>query len=53
MSRYRFRGRGVFTTTVLSTQMFPGILFLLPLFLIFVNINQAIGHPAGRHPARA
>ena len=30
---------GVFTTTVLSTQMFPGILFLLPLFLIFVNIN--------------
>ena len=33
-------GAAVFTTTVLSTQMFPGILFLLPLFLIFVNINQ-------------
>ena len=31
--------------TVLSTQMFPGILFLLPLFLIFVNIDQA---PASR-----
>ncbi|WP_431218354.1 carbohydrate ABC transporter permease [Leifsonia xyli] len=43
VSRYRFRGRNVFTTTVLSTQMFPGVLFLLPLFLIFVNINQATG----------
>ncbi|WP_434317960.1 carbohydrate ABC transporter permease [Leifsonia sp. P73] len=43
VSRYRFKGRGVFTTTVLSTQMFPGVLFLLPLFLIFVNINQAVG----------
>jgi len=43
VSRYRFKGRSVFTTTVLSTQMFPGVLFLLPLFLIFVNINQATG----------
>ncbi|MFF1634085.1 carbohydrate ABC transporter permease [Leifsonia sp. NPDC058248] len=43
ISRYRFRGRTVFSTTVLSTQMFPGVLFLLPLFLIFVNINQAVG----------
>jgi multiple sugar transport system permease protein len=43
VSRYRFRGRSLFTTTVLSTQMFPGVLFLLPLFLIFVNIDQAVG----------
>ena len=28
----------VFTTAALSTQMFPGILFLLPLYIIFVNI---------------
>src|SRR4051794_13041214 len=26
VSRYRFRGRGTFAITVLSTQMFPGIL---------------------------
>lgn len=45
VSRWRFRGRSVFTTTVLSTQMFPGILFLLPLFLIFINITQATGIP--------
>jgi multiple sugar transport system permease protein len=43
VSRYRFRGRRVFTVTVLSTQMFPGILFLLPLFLIFVDIGSATG----------
>jgi ABC-type sugar transport system, permease component len=43
VSRYRFRGRSVFTTTVLSTQMFPGVLFLLPLFIIFVNLDQNFG----------
>jgi multiple sugar transport system permease protein len=43
VSRYRFAGRGTFMATVLSTQMFPGILFLLPLFLIFVNIEQYTG----------
>jgi multiple sugar transport system permease protein len=43
VSRWRFRGRSVFTTTVLSTQMFPGVLFLLPLYLIFININQTFG----------
>ncbi|MGW0940781.1 carbohydrate ABC transporter permease, partial [Streptomyces sp. NPDC002666] len=43
VSRYKFRGKRVFTVTVLSTQMFPGILFLLPLFLIFVNIGNSTG----------
>jgi multiple sugar transport system permease protein len=43
VSRYRFRGRSVFSVTVLSTQMFPGILFLLPLFLIYVNLGNATG----------
>ncbi|MFE1442678.1 carbohydrate ABC transporter permease [Streptomyces sp. NPDC058739] len=43
VSRYNFRGKQVFTVTVLSTQMFPGILFLLPLFLIYVNIGNATG----------
>ncbi|GAA1224772.1 carbohydrate ABC transporter permease [Pseudonocardia alaniniphila] len=43
ISRYRFRGRRLFSATVLSTQMFPGVLFLLPLFIIFVNIDRAAG----------
>jgi multiple sugar transport system permease protein len=45
VSRYRFRGRRIFTVAVLSTQMFPGILFLLPLFLIFVSIGNVTGIP--------
>jgi multiple sugar transport system permease protein len=43
VSRYRFRGKRVFTVVVLSTQMFPGILFLLPLFLLYVSIGNATG----------
>ncbi|MGH8888610.1 MAG: carbohydrate ABC transporter permease, partial [Acidothermaceae bacterium] len=43
LSRYRFAGRQTFSVVVLSTQMFPGILFLLPLFVIFVNISNTIG----------
>ncbi|MET0806046.1 MAG: carbohydrate ABC transporter permease [Lacisediminihabitans sp.] len=43
VSRWKFRGRTLFTTTILSTQMFPGVLFLLPLYLIFININQTFG----------
>lgn len=43
LSRYRFRGKNFFKMTVLSTQMFPGILFLLPLFLLFVNIGNTTG----------
>ena len=43
ISRFEFGGRRVFSLAVLSTQMFPGILFLLPLYLIYVNIGKAIG----------
>src|SRR4051794_24791850 len=43
ISRYVFRGRQAFTLSVLATQMFPGILFLLPLFVIFVNIEKSTG----------
>ncbi|QBI56284.1 carbohydrate ABC transporter permease [Streptomonospora litoralis] len=43
LARLRFRGKRVFSMTVLSTQMFPGILFLLPLFLIFVQGEEILG----------
>jgi multiple sugar transport system permease protein len=43
LSRYHFRGRGLFSMTVLSTQMFPGILFVLPLFIIYVNLSRTTG----------
>ena len=43
VSRYRFTGSRLLSITILSTQMFPGILFLLPLFVIFVNLSQVTG----------
>jgi multiple sugar transport system permease protein len=43
VSRWNFKGKSTFTTAVLSTQMFPGVLFLLPLFLIFTNLGNALG----------
>lgn len=43
VSRWNFKGKSAFTTAVLSTQMFPGVLFLLPLFLIFTNLGNALG----------
>ncbi|GAB2682067.1 carbohydrate ABC transporter permease [Saccharopolyspora gloriosae] len=43
VSRYRFPGRDLFRAAVLSTQMLPGILFLLPLYLIYASIGQATG----------
>ncbi|GAA4912231.1 carbohydrate ABC transporter permease [Streptomonospora salina] len=43
LARLRFRGKRVFSMTVLSTQMFPGILFLLPLFLMFVKGEEILG----------
>jgi len=43
LARLRFRGQRSFSLVVLSTQMFPGILFLLPLFLIFVQIQRTVG----------
>jgi multiple sugar transport system permease protein len=50
VSRFRFRGRAIFKSAVLSTQMFPGILLLLPLFMIFIAIGRTTGLPlVGSH----
>jgi multiple sugar transport system permease protein len=43
MVRLKWRGQRTFGLIVLSTQMFPGILFLLPLYLVFVQIQRTIG----------
>ncbi|MFL0410248.1 carbohydrate ABC transporter permease [Microbacterium paludicola] len=43
LSRFSFPGARSFSLVVLSTQMFPGILFLLPLYLIFTQIQRAVG----------
>ena len=41
--RHRFVGKGTILHAVMITQTFPGILFLLPLFILYVSIDRAIG----------
>lgn len=43
LSRFDFPGRRLFTVSVLSTQMLPGILFLIPYFILFTWIRQQFG----------
>ena len=43
LSRLRWFGQRSFSLVVLSTQMFPGILFLLPLYLMFTQLQRAVG----------
>ena len=39
LSRYNFRGKGGIMLLLLITQMFPGIILLIPLFSIFVKLG--------------
>lgn len=52
LSRFRFAGKPAFTGFVLLTQTFPGILFLLPYYMLFVQIERVIGvEVLGTYPA--
>ena len=43
ITRHRFVGKGTVLYSVMITQTFPGILFLLPLFILYVSIGRTIG----------
>ncbi len=45
LARFRFPGADTFGMAVLATQLIPGILFLLPLYQIFVAFKRALGIP--------
>ncbi|AZO96708.1 carbohydrate ABC transporter permease [Halocella sp. SP3-1] len=45
ISRFRFYGRNLYTLIVLSTQMLPGILFIIPYFVMFNWIKALTGIP--------
>ena len=45
LARYRFPGADTFGLAVLATQLIPGILFLLPLYEVFVTIKRETGIP--------
>lgn len=43
MDRFKFRGKKAFGNMLIFAQMLPGILFLLPLYLLFTLVNREIG----------
>ena len=45
LARYEFPGKELFGYTVLATQMIPGIMFLIPIYLMFVKFNELTGIP--------
>lgn len=40
LARFRFRGSGSFSLAVIATQLIPGTLFLLPIYLGFIWLGQ-------------
>ena len=40
LARYRFRGSGTFGLSVIGTQLIPGSMFLLPIFLGFIWLGR-------------
>lgn len=45
LARYKFPGSGLFGMGVIGTQMIPGIMFLLPIYLLFLKIKEIFGLP--------
>lgn len=43
LARFRFWGKDVFGISILATQMIPGIMFLVPLYVLFTKVSQATG----------
>lgn len=43
LARFKFPGKNTFGYSILATQMIPGIMLLLPVYLMFVNFTQATG----------
>lgn len=43
LSRFNFKSKNAFALGVASTQMFPGIAFLIPYFILFTLVNKYLG----------
>jgi len=41
--RFRFPGSGALDLAVITTQLIPGVMFLLPLYNIFLWVNRTLG----------
>jgi multiple sugar transport system permease protein len=40
LSRFRFFGKRAINDSILATQMIPGIMFLIPIYLMFVKFHE-------------
>ncbi|HYG57041.1 MAG TPA: carbohydrate ABC transporter permease, partial [Symbiobacteriaceae bacterium] len=45
MARYRFKGSDSYSYGTMATQMIPGMMFLLPIYMTFMWIKETIGLP--------
>jgi multiple sugar transport system permease protein len=45
LARFRFPGSRIFELSVLTTQLVPGIIIMLPMYLAFVALNRNYGIP--------
>jgi multiple sugar transport system permease protein len=45
LSRFRFPGADLFSNTVLATQMIPMIMYLIPIYIMFVKFTLLTGLP--------
>ncbi len=45
ISRFKFRGRNLYVIVLLATQMLPGILFVIPYFMMFTWLKNNLGIP--------
>lgn len=45
LARFRFPGAELFGGSVLLTQVIPGILFLIPIYIAYVNLQRLSGIP--------
>jgi multiple sugar transport system permease protein len=43
LSRFRFFGKRAINDSILATQMIPGIMFLIPIYLMFVKFHEITG----------
>jgi multiple sugar transport system permease protein len=52
LTRFRFRGRGLFLNSLVGLQSVPGVMIILPLFVLFSSVGSAIGvQIVGSRPA--
>ena len=45
LSRFRFPGSDLFSNSILATQMIPAIMYLIPLYIMFVRFTILTGIP--------